>query len=114
MKLKELLKGIDVIFATADPDMEIPHVRYDSRAVENGDLFVAVTGYAVDGHKFIPSVMEKGAAAVICERVPEGEIPYVLVEDSRRSLAALGANFCGRPAEKMTMVAVTGTNGNTS
>ena len=114
MKLKELLKGIDVIAATADLEMEIPHVRYDSRAVENGDLFVAVTGYAVDGHKFIPSVMEKGAAAVICERVPEGEIPYVLVEDSRRSLAALGANFCGRPAEKMTMVAVTGTNGKTS
>ena len=114
MKLKELLKGIDVIAATADLEMEIPHVRYDSRAVEAGDLFVAVTGYAVDGHKFIPSVMEKGAAAVICEREPEGEIPYVLVEDSRRSLAALGANFCGRPAEKMTMVAVTGTNGKTS
>ena len=114
MKLKELLKGIDVIAATADLEMEIPHVRYDSRAVEAGDLFVAVTGYAVDGHKFIPSVMEKGAAAVICEREPEGEIPYVLVEDSRRCLAALGANFCGRPAEKMTMVAVTGTNGKTS
>lgn len=114
MKLKELLKGIDVIFATADLEMEIRHVRYDSRAVEPGDLFVAVTGYAVDGHKFIPSVMEKGAAAVICERAPEGEIPYVLVEDSRRCLAALGANFCGRPAEKMTMVAVTGTNGKTT
>ena len=114
MKLKELLKGIDVIAATADLEMEIPHVRYDSRAVEAGDLFVAVTGYAVDGHKFIPSVMKKGAAAVICEREPEGEIPYVLVEDSRRCLAALGANFCGRPAEKMTMVAVTGTNGKTS
>ena len=114
MKLEKLLQGIEVLSATAELGMEIAHVRYDSRMVEEGDVFVAVSGYAVDGHKFIPSVVEKGAAVVICERVPEVEIPYVLVADSRRCLAALGANLYGHPTEKMTMVAVTGTNGKTT
>ncbi|MBQ2996001.1 MAG: UDP-N-acetylmuramoyl-L-alanyl-D-glutamate--2,6-diaminopimelate ligase [Oscillibacter sp.] len=114
MKLEKLLQGIEVLSATAELGMEIAHVRYDSRMVEEGDVFVAVSGYAVDGHKFIPSVVERGAAVVICERVPEVEIPYVLVADSRRCLAALGANLYGHPTEKMTMVAVTGTNGKTT
>ena len=114
MKLKDLLQGVEILSATAELEMEIAHVREDSRAVEEGDLFVAVSGYAVDGHSFIPAVMEKGAAAVVCERVPEGEVPYVRVADSRRALAALGANVYGQPTKKMTMVAVTGTNGKTS
>ena len=114
MKLKDLLAGVPVLSAAADMELDIAHVRYDSRMVEPGDLFVAVSGFAVDGHKFIPSVMEKGAAAVICQRIPEGDIPYIQVEDTRRCLAALGDNFYGHPTKKMTMVAVTGTNGKTT
>ena len=114
MKLKELLQGVEILSATADLELDAAHIRYDSRMVEAGDVFVAVSGYAVDGHSFIPSVAEKGAAAVICERIPDVEIPYVQVADSRRCLAALGANLYGHPTEKMTMVAVTGTNGKTT
>ena len=114
MKLKDLLQGIEVLSASAEVETDIAHVRYDSRTVEAGDVFVAVSGYAVDGHTFIPSVMEKGAAAVICERIPQGNVPYIQVADSRRALAALGANFYGHPTKKMTMVAVTGTNGKTT
>ena len=114
MKLKDLLQDMEVLSATADMETEIKYVRYDSRAVEAGDLFVAVTGYAVDGHSFIGDVMEKGAAAVVCERIPEGEVPYIQVPDSRRALAQLGDNFFGHPAKAMTMIAVTGTNGKTS
>ena len=114
MKLKDLLQDMEVLSATADMETEIKYVRYDSRAVEAGDLFVAVTGYAVDGHSFIGAVMEKGAAAVVCERIPEGEVPYIQVPDSRRALAQLGDNFFGHPAKAMTMIAVTGTNGKTS
>lgn len=72
MKLKELLQGLHVISASADMDMEIGGVSYDSRSTAKGDLFVAVTGYAVDGHRFIPMAAEKGAAAVLCEKIPEG------------------------------------------
>ena len=126
MKLKELLRGIDVLSATADMDLEIPNISYDSRTTRPGDLFVAMTGFAVDGHGFIGKALAAGAAAVLCEKIPQrgmlegiteippGGIPYVQVADSRRALAAVGANFFGHPADSMTMVGVTGTNGKTT
>lgn len=114
MKLKELLADIPVLSATADLEQEIPGVCYDSRAVQPGDLFVAMTGFAADGHAFIPQAMAAGAAAVLCQKVPAAGIPYVQVADSRRALAVVGANFFGHPARSMTMAAVTGTNGKTS
>ena len=115
MKLKDLLRGIPVLSATADPDLDIGGVSYDSRATKPGDLFVAMKGFAVDGHTFIGKAAAAGAAAVLCQDVPEGtEIPYVQVADSRRALAEVGANYFGHPADDMTMVAVTGTNGKTT
>ena len=71
-------------------------------------------GFATDGHAYIGKAMAAGAAAVLCQNLPEGEVPYVQVADSRRALAVVGANFFGHPAEDMTMVAVTGTNGKTT
>ena len=114
MKLRELLQGIPVLFATADLDLEIRQVSYDSRTTQPGDLFVAMAGFATDGHTFIGKAVEAGAAAVLCERPPKESIPYIQVRDSRRSLAVLGANFYGHPAADMTMVGVTGTNGKTT
>ncbi len=115
MKLRELLKGIEILSATADLDMEIARVSYDSRAAQPGDLFVAMTGFAVDGHTFIGKAMAAGAAAVLCEKLPEeAGVPYVQTADSRRALAVVGANFFGHPADSMTMVGVTGTNGKTT
>ena len=114
MKLSDLLRDIPVLEMTAGLDLEISGVSYDSRKTEAGHLFVAISGYAMDGHKFIPMAAQKGAACVLCERKPEAEIPYILVEDSRAALAALGANWYGRPAEKMTVIGVTGTNGKTT
>ena len=70
--------------------------------------------FAADGNKFIPMVMEKGAAAVVTHEEAGGDIPYVLVESDRLALALLGRNFFGSPAEQMTMIGITGTNGKTS
>ena len=114
MKLNDLLKSLEILDTNADLDMEIAYVRYDSRAVMPGDLFVAMTGYAVDGHSFIPKAVAAGAAAVLCEKIPEVDVPYVQVADSRRALAVVGANFFGHPADDMIMVGITGTNGKTS
>ena len=114
MKLRELLSGVSVLACTADMEMEISGVSYDSRSVRPGDLFVAMTGFAVDGHKFIAAAQEKGAAAALCQKEPGGTLPYVRTEDSRRALAIVGANWFGHPAKEMTMVAVTGTCGKTT
>ena len=114
MKLKELLTGISVLECTADPELEIKEIYYDSRKVTPDSLFVAVSGFAADGNKFIPMAAEKGAAAVVTAKKPETDIPYVLVESDRLALALLGRNFFGRPAEQMTMIGITGTNGKTS
>jgi UDP-N-acetylmuramoyl-L-alanyl-D-glutamate--2,6-diaminopimelate ligase len=114
MKLKDLLTGICVLSSTADPEAEITGVSYDSRAVRPGDLFVAIAGYAADGHAYIPKAAAAGAVCALCQRPPEGAIPYVQVENSRRALAVLGANWFGHPADHMVMTAVTGTNGKTT
>lgn len=114
MKLKELLEGVETIGCTASPEQEIGDIRYDSRAVTPGDLFVAVPGFAVDGHRFIPMAREKGAAAVICETPPEADIPYIQVKNARLALALISANYFGHPARRMKFVGVTGTNGKTT
>ena len=114
MKLKELFEGISVLECTADPELSIGEIFYDSRKVTPGSLFVAVSGFAADGNRFIPMAIEKGAAAVVTAKKPETAVPYVLVESDRLALALLGCNFFGHPARSMTMIGVTGTNGKTS
>ena len=114
MKLRELLHEIRVLECTADLELDIPNVYYDSRKVTEGSLFVAISGFAADGNRFIPMAMQKGAAVVVTAKKPEQDIPYVLVENDRLALAMLGINFYGHPVEDMTLIGVTGTNGKTS
>ncbi len=114
MKLKDLLRDLNVVESTADPELEIRDICYNSRLAQPGDLFVAVCGYQSDGHKYIPMAVERGVAAVLCERKPEQEIPYILVEDSRLALALVSAAYFEHPSEKLTMIGVTGTNGKTT
>ena len=114
MKLLELLKDIPVLESNVSMDLEIGQVVYDSRKVTPGCLFVAVTGFAADGNRFIPMALQKGAAVVVTAKKPEQDVPYVLVHSDRQALALLGCNFYGHPARSMKMVGVTGTNGKTS
>ena len=114
MELRRLLDGVEILETNAPMELELSGVSYDSRAVKAGELFVAVTGFAADGHKFIPMALEKGAAAVLCERRPAADVPFIRVASTRAALAAVSANWFGRPAEHMTMIGVTGTNGKTS
>ncbi len=114
MKLCTLLKGITVLESTVDPELEIETVFYDSRKVTPGSLFVAVSGFAADGNRFIPMALSKGAVAVVTAKKPGGEVPYILVDSDRMALAVLGCNFYGHPAKAMTTIGITGTNGKTS
>ena len=116
MKLEKILNGVEIAEQTADAAMEIGELKYDSRQVQKGDVFVAITGYATDGHKYIGKAIELGASVIVLEHVPEGgiSVPYIRVESSRRALAEMAANYFDHPARSMTMVGITGTNGKTT
>lgn len=114
MKLKELLQDVAVTAMTADPETEIGGVSYDSRRTQPGDLFAAVVGYESDGHRFIPAAVAAGAAAVLCQTPPEGDVPYVQVENSREALALVSAAWFRHPAREMQIIGVTGTSGKTT
>lgn len=114
MKLSELLQGVAVKELHADPALELGDISYDSRKTRPGDLFVAVTGFETDGHRFIPMALEKGAACVLCQTPPEEKVPYVLVEDSRLALALCSCNYFGHPSRELVPIGITGTNGKTT
>ena len=114
MKLRNLLENMNVLETNVSVDTEISGVFFDSRKVQPGSLFVAITGFAADGNRFIPMALSKGAAAVVTAKKPGEDVPYILVDNDRLALAMLGINWYGRPAESMTLIGVTGTNGKTS
>jgi UDP-N-acetylmuramoyl-L-alanyl-D-glutamate--2,6-diaminopimelate ligase len=114
MKLGQLLAGVNVLAANVNMDMEISSVAYDSRKVTEGSLFVAITGFATDGNKYIPMALEKGAKVIVTAQKQPESVPYVLVESDRLALAQLGANFFDHPGNAMKLIGVTGTNGKTS
>lgn len=115
MKLRELLQDVPFLKTTADMETEIPSVSCDTREnMAPGSMFVALSGFAFDGNKYIPAAMAKGAAVVVTAKEPETDVPYVLVENDRVALARIGANFYGHPAKDLVLIGVTGTNGKTS
>ncbi len=114
MKLREIVKDLELLGGNADLDMEIGGVCYDSRKTQPGDLFVAVRGFETDGHRYIPMAAQKGAAAVLCEEPPADGTPWLQVADCRLGLALASRNFFGNPAAEMTVIGFTGTSGKTS
>lgn len=115
MKLKELFDGVPVLSWNADRDLEVSSVSSDSRKIESGAAFVCLKGLKVDGRVWIPQSFEKGAVVAVCQEKPETEVPYVLVEDTRRVLPLLLSNFYGHPEKSFRrIIGITGTNGKTT
>jgi len=114
MTLEKLLCNIEIIETNADVDISVPGINYDTRVLRDGEIFIAIRGYETDGHKYIDEAVRQGAVCVICEEAPGISIPYVVVKDSRKALAAISAVWFGFPAEKLKLIGVTGTNGKTS
>lgn len=116
MKLKEMLKGLDYEIIKGSEDIEINKIEYDSRKVGEGDLFVCIEGFNVDGHKYAESACDKGATAIICskslDKYPECTI--IKVKDGRKTLAISASNFYDNPSNKLKLIGVTGTNGKTT
>lgn len=115
--LSALLSAISVEEIIGSTDIEITSVESDSRKIKLGSLFVAVRGTVVDGHTFIPIVTVGGAAAIVCEELPErleSEITYIKVSNSAVALGFLASRWYGDPSRKLKLVGVTGTNGKTT
>lgn len=117
MKLRELLERLSIKTSIGPLDHEIENLCFDSRKVGQGSLFVAQKGTQSDGHVYIPSVIEKGALAVVCEVLPESfteGVSYIQVENSDEALGRLSCKWFNDPSAKLQLVGVTGTNGKTT
>jgi UDP-N-acetylmuramoyl-L-alanyl-D-glutamate--2,6-diaminopimelate ligase len=132
MRLSSLLAALpqelapqDLARGTAllDSDPVIRGITYDSRNVSPGDLFVALVGSVSDGHDYLAAAIELGAAALLVENAERAEAarsaarsktPSIVVPDSRRAMAPIAARFFGDPADELTLIGITGTNGKTS
>jgi UDP-N-acetylmuramoyl-L-alanyl-D-glutamate--2,6-diaminopimelate ligase len=115
-KLNEILRGIKILDNIGEKNRPISKLVFDSRKAEKDCLFIAVKGTQVDGHTFIPQVIEKGATAIICEEMPaptEG-VTYVKVENSALTLGEVAANFYDNPTISLKIIGITGTNGKTT
>ena len=117
MKLSELISKLNVTRTEGPADADINGVDIDSRRVAKGHLFVAMRGTQTDGHQYIAKAVEQGAAAVLCEELPqtlaEG-VSYVQVPSTEAAVGIVATIFHGRPSEHMKLVGVTGTNGKTT
>lgn len=116
MLLNKLLEGVAVAKGNAAiPQIDIAEITFDSRKCKPGCLFVAINGYDQDGHKYIPAAISAGASSVVFQEgeAPEGAVS-VKVEDSRKALAIMAANYFDHPSRKLNLVGITGTNGKTT
>ena len=117
MKLNELLKNVEILNILGDTEVEITGVNIDSRKIREGHLFIAIPGTQTDGHKFIPKAIELGAAAILCENIPDNQEPdvtYIAVKSTEDSVGKVATQFFGDPSSKLKLVGVTGTNGKTT
>ncbi len=115
--LSDILFRSRIVNVVGSTHVAVESVAMDSREVRPLGLFVAVSGTVVDGHQFIAMAIEKGATAVVCERIPqelESHVTYVQVQNSAEALGFIACNFYDNPSEKIKVVAVTGTNGKTT
>ena len=117
MKLLDLLKGVDYELLEGTVEKEVNHIQYDSRKVNEGDLFVCLTGFEVDGHDYANKAIEAGAKVVLCEKkidIKSEGVTVLLVNEGRKALATMSANYYGHPTKSLKLIGVTGTNGKTT
>lgn len=116
MKLSKLIEKLHPIQVIGDTDIDISSVEYNSSKVTDGTLFICIKGFQVDGHSFISDALTRGAAAFIVEDMPATSMDATIIQvaDSREALAFSAAAWFDHPAEKMTMIGLTGTKGKTT
>jgi UDP-N-acetylmuramoyl-L-alanyl-D-glutamate--2,6-diaminopimelate ligase len=115
--LKDILYKVSIEAVKGPTDISIGSIHFDSRKVEENDLFVAIRGSVSDGHGFIEKAINLGATAIVCDTFPQvivTGITYILVRDTNTALAFITANYYGNPSHNLKLVGITGTNGKTT
>lgn len=116
-KLNEIINGLAIEEIIDKKDVAIKGLELDSRKVESGFIFFAISGTHNNGHNFINKAIENGACVIICEIMPDDikkDITYIKVKNSSTSLGFIASNFYDNPSEKLKLYGVTGTNGKTT
>ncbi len=115
--LKDILFGASLNEIHGDREVKVSDITFDSRKVKKQSLFVAVEGLTVDGHAYIGQSVKAGAAAIVCETLPEElqeGVTYVSVDNSAKAVGIIASNYYDNPSQKIILVGVTGTNGKTT
>lgn len=108
------LKREDLLVSAPANPVALTGITDDTRSLQPGMLYIAVRGTQTDGHRFVADAVQRGAAALVVESPQAGGVPEIVVQDSRRAAGAAARAWFNRPADHLTLVAVTGTNGKTT
>ena len=116
MKLETLLEHLEYTCLQGSLDTEVADVVYDSRKVRENSLFLCIRGAVVDGHSFIPDVVEKGAGVLVVEEEVQApsHVTVIRVPDTRYAMACISAAWFGHPARELKTIGITGTKGKTT
>ena len=121
MELKKVLIGLEGLKAKGSLDVEINNLDSNSKNIKDGDMFIAIKGFSVDGHKYINDAIKAGAKVIMVEEgadlknieLPE-DVTLIMAKDTREALAICSCNFYGNPSRKFKLIGVTGTKGKTT
>ncbi len=116
MQLEKILNGINYQLLQGSLDISVNDIKYDSRKVNPGDLYVAIKGFNSDGHDYIPEAISKKASVIVVSKILSihGTSTIIKVDDTRLALAYMSKNYFDNPASKLLTIAVTGTSGKTT
>jgi len=116
LKLSELIKDLNIDKVKGSIDIDISGISQNSKKVKEGYLFVCIEGFVMDGHKFIPEAIQRGAGAILLQKdIPiNKDITVLLVKDTRKALALLANRYYDYPSRKLKVIGITGTNGKTT
>lgn len=121
MNLKKILIGIDGLKAKGNLDIEIEGIESNSKNIKEGYMFIAIKGFATDGHKYINDAISAGAKAIMIEegcdlksiKLP-ADVTLIMAKDTRIALAKCSCNYYDNPSKKFKLIGVTGTKGKTT
>ena len=116
MELKKILVGIEGLKAKGSLDIDVKNIESNSNNIKDGDMFIAIKGFATDGHTYINDAIKAGAKAIMVEegcnlksiKLPS-DVTVVMAKDTREALAVCSCNFYGNPSKKFKLIGVTGT-----